>query len=457
MPAHSNRSLRVAIVGAGASGIYAAEALLKQDISVVINIFESLPAPYGLVRYGVAPDHPKIKSVTKLYDRILANEQVYYFGNVTLGKNIYYKDLKTHFDAIIYATGAITDRQLNIPGEDLAGSLSATEFVAWYNGHPDFVNLKPNLNISSVAVVGMGNVALDVCRILAKTPEELTDTDISDQALSLLKTSQVQDIYMLGRRGPAQAKFSSKELRELVTLTNAEVLVNPQELERVPKNLDNTAKANLKILQDLVNQPAQNKPRRLHLRFFVSPKGLLGNNQVQSVKLEKNRLLAQNGYLNAVGTGVYETLPAGMVLRSVGYKGKALEGVPFNEQRGIIPNQEGRVLTLAGESVLGEYCTGWIKRGPKGVIGTNKADSVQSVKQLLADIDKLPSAEISDQPAVNELLTLRGANYFSFADWQYLDQLERQAGEAQKRPRIKFTDVKEMYNLCQQKNKNPED
>jgi len=447
----ANRPLRVAVIGAGPSGIYATEALIKQsEVAVSVDVFDRLPTPYGLVRYGVAPDHQTIKSVTKVMQKVLQDPRVRFLGNVEYGRDLTYADLKRHYDAVVYTVGASSDRHLNIPGEELPGSLSATEFVAWYNGHPDYQNLDIRLDVRGVAVVGMGNVAVDVTRILAKSAEELRQTDIADHALPVLAQSQVTDIYMLGRRGPAQAKFTTKELRELGELLNADVVVRPEELELDEKSAASIAHdpaqlKNLEVLREFAARPLSGKPRRIHIRFFVSPVAILGEGRVQKIRLEKNRL---DENLNAVGTGQFEELEVGMVLRSVGYKGVPLPEVPFDSRKGVIPNQGGRVLR-EGQVALGEYTAGWIKRGPSGVIGTNKADANETIKLLLEDAPSLPLAPEPSPEAVTQLLQSRGVRYVTLEHWLKLDQHECAQGQAQGRPRVKVTSVAKMLELAQ--------
>jgi len=446
-----NRPLRVAVIGAGPSGIYATEALIKQsEVAVSVDVFDRLPTPYGLVRYGVAPDHQTIKSVTKVMQKVLQDPRVRFLGNVEYGRDLTYADLRRHYHAVVYTVGASSDRHLNIPGEDLPGSLSATEFVAWYNGHPDYQNLDIRLDGRGVAVVGMGNVAVDVTRILAKSAEELGRTDIADHALPVLAQSQVTDIYMLGRRGPAQAKFTTKELRELGELLNADVVVRPEELELDEKSAASIAHdpaqlKNLEVLREFAARPLSGKPRRIHIRFFVSPVAILGEGRVQKIRLEKNRL---DENLNAVGTGQFEELEVGMVLRSVGYKGVPLPEVPFDSRKGVIPNQGGRVLR-EGQVALGEYTAGWIKRGPSGVIGTNKADANETIKLLLEDAPSLPLAPEPSPEAVTQLLQSRGVRYVTLEHWLKLDQHECAQGQAQGRPRVKVTSVAKMLELAQ--------
>jgi ferredoxin/flavodoxin---NADP+ reductase len=446
------RPLRVAVIGSGPSGIYATEALIKQtETPVRVDVFDKLPTPYGLVRYGVAPDHQTIKSVTKVMQKTLQDPRVRFFGNVEYGSQLTQADLKTHYDAVVYTVGASSDRHLGVPGEDLPGSLSATEFVAWYNGHPEYENhIPPMQDVKGVAVVGMGNVAVDVTRILAKSVEELGKSDIADHALELLQHSSVTDIYMLGRRGPAQAKFTTKELRELGELHNADIVVNAAELELDEKSAASIASdppmlKNLEILREFAAKPLEGKPRRVHIRFLVSPVELIGEGKVQKIRLEKNRL---DENLGAVGTGEFETLEVGMVLRSVGYKGVALSEVPFDNRKGVIPNVGGRV-TQDGATVPGLYTAGWIKRGPSGVIGTNKADAAETVKLLLEDAPNLPLAPESPEN-IGKLLEARGARYISFEDWQRLDAHETALGQAQGRPRVKVTNVGGMLEVIQQ-------
>lgn len=447
----ASRPLRVAVIGAGPSGIYAAEALIKQsEITVSVDVFDRLPTPYGLVRYGVAPDHQTIKSVTKVMQKVLQDPRVRFLGNVEYGRDLTCADLKRHYDAVVYTVGASSDRHLGINGEDLPGSLSATEFVAWYNGHPDYQNLDIRLDMRGVVVVGMGNVAVDVTRILAKTAEELRQTDIANHALPVLAQSQVTDIYMLGRRGPAQAKFTTKELRELGELPNADVVVRPEELELDEKSAASIAHdpamlKNLEVLREFAARPLSGKPRRIHIRFFVSPVVVLGEGRVQKIRLEKNRL---DENLNAVGTGEFEELEVGMVLRSVGYKGVPLPEVPFDSRKGVIPNQGGRVLR-EGQVAVGEYTAGWIKRGPSGVIGTNKADATETIKLLLEDASSLPLAPEPAPEAVTRLLRERGVEVVGFDRWLKLDQLECAQGQAQGRPRVKVTSIAKMLELTQ--------
>lgn len=449
MPTYTpERPLRVAVIGSGPSGIFATEALLKQtEFPVEVDVYDRLPTPYGLVRYGVAPDHLTIKSVTKGFEKTLSDPRVRFLGNVEFGKELTAEDARAHYDAVMYTVGASSDRRLNIPGEDLQGSMSATDFVAWYNGHPDAATREMLLGAEGVAVVGVGNVALDVSRILAKTVAELRESDIAPHALPALERSSVKDIYILGRRGPAQAAFTTKELREFGELHGAEPIVKPAEVQLNEAEeaavTDNTKKKNIEVLRDFAIRTPEGKERRVHLRFLVSPVEILddGEGNVAGLKVERNRL-DENG--NAVGTGEYETLPVQMVLRSVGYRGVALPGVPFDEGHGVIANEEGRVTGQPGE-----YTAGWIKRGPSGVVGTNRKDATDTVAALLSDAreGKLLAPAHPTRADVDTLLARKGADVFTFEDWQALDAHELAQGQAQGRPRHKVALREEMLKL----------
>ena len=439
------RPLRVAVIGSGPSGIYAAEALTRQTkLPADIDVFDRLPTPYGLVRYGVAPDHLTIKSVTKGFEKTLSDTRVRFLGNVEFGRDLTHADVRRHYDAVIYTVGASRDRRLDIPGEDLRGSISATEFVAWYNGHPDAAARQMLLHARGVAVVGVGNVALDVSRILLKTVQELRESDIAGHALTALEHSQVRDVWILGRRGPAQAKFTTKELREFGELLEADPLVLPHEVapdEAAETAItDNVVKKNLEVLRGFAGREQTGKPRRVHLRFLVSPVEIMddGAGNVAGLRIERNQLDASG---QAEGTGQMEVLPVQMVLRSVGYLGAALPGVPFDEQRGVIPNQGGRVTKRPGE-----YTAGWIGRGPSGVIGTNRKDAADTVANLIADAQGgvLRRADAPERDAVDALLGSRGVGVYSFADWQALDAHELAQGQAQNRPRVKVVHKHEM-------------
>ncbi len=447
------RPLRVAIVGAGPAGFYAAEALLKQkELACRIDFINRLPTPYGLVREGVAPDHQSIKAVTRVYDKLAAGEQLRYFGNACFGSDLLHEDLKRLYDAIIYAVGAQSDRKMGIPGEDLPGSLPATIFVGWYNGHPDYCDLSFDLAHERVLVVGNGNVAMDVTRILVTDPDELATTDIADHALEALRASKVREVVMLGRRGPAQAAFTTPELKEFGELAGVDVIVDPADValdstSEASLADDKTAARNVALLRAYAERAPTGAPRRIVMRFLVSPVEILeADGRIAAVRLERN-VLAQgpDGGLRAQGTGAFEELACGMLLRSVGYRGVSLPGVPFNTASGTIPNVAGRVTEHgSGKTVLGEYVVGWAKRGPSGVIGTNKPDSVATVAALVADIAEglLPGA--TGDGDVAALLRERGVDYVSYADWKILDAHEAAHGVAQGRPRVKETRVAAM-------------
>ncbi len=450
--------LRVAIVGSGPTGFYAADHLFKQKNTVIeIDMFDRLPTPYGLVRFGVAPDHQKIKSVTKAFARTASNPRLRFYGNVELGNHVTVADLRQHYHQIIYTIGAQSDRKMSIPGEDLQGSHPATHFVAWYNGHPDYRDFQFDLSQEQVAVVGIGNVAMDVARILARTPEELAKTDIADYALEALRHSKVKEIYILGRRGPAQAKFTNPEIREMGELSDADIAVLPEEVEVDPlsqaaldASKDRAATKNIEILQGYVVRKETDKSRKVTMRFLVSPVELFGNEQgqVTAMRLVKNELYATDtGVLRPRATDQFEEIPVGLVFRSVGYRGIAVPGIPFNDSWGVILNQDGRVLNAdSQEPVLGEYTAGWIKRGPSGVIGTNKPDALETVKLMMEDFannQTLTPTESSVEAAA-DLIKGRQPHFFSFDEWLKLDELEVAKGSELGRPRLKFTSAEDM-------------
>jgi len=457
VPGTEDHPVRVAIIGAGPTGFYAAEQLLsRKDRVVSVDVFDRLPTPYGLVRYGVAPDHQKIKSVTAVYDRTASHPRFRFFGNVEYGKHLTLEDLTRHYHQILFCTGAQTDRRLGIPGEDLAGSYPATEFVAWYNGHPDYTGYRFDLSQEVAAVVGIGNVAVDVARILLRSADELARTDIADYALEALRESRIKEVHMLGRRGPAQAAFTNPEIQELTELPNADVTARPEEvaLDEVSKaavehTRDYTTMKKVEILQAVVARGNRGKPRRLVLRFLVSPTALVGSDgHVREMHLVRNRLEATPaGTLVAKPTGETETLPAGLVFRSVGYRGVPLPGVPFHEKWAVILNDKGRVLDPeTQEPLVGLYAAGWIKRGPTGVIGTNKPDAAETTANMREDLEqgRLLSPDHPEPGAVEALIRERQPYVFSYADWRRLNEMEVARGRAAGRPRVKFTSVEEM-------------
>ncbi len=454
--------LRVAIFGAGPAGFYAAERLFKEkDIVVEVDMFDRLPTPFGLVRNGVAPDHQKIKSVTAAFDRIAGNPRFRFFGNVELGRDVSVDDLKEYYHQILYSTGAQTDRPLGIPGDDLIGSHPATEFVAWYNGHPDYRDLEFDLSQERVAVVGVGNVAVDVARILCRTREELMKTDIADYALEALSNSNVKEVYILGRRGPAQAAFTAPEAKELGELDDCDTLVPPEEAELDPLSQETMAGADradirkVEIIQELAKREATGKSKRLVLRFLVSPTELIGdeNGRVMQMKLVHNELYATDaGSLRPRATDRTETLDVGLVFRSIGYRGVPLPGVPFHDSWGIIPNNGGRVIDMGTkEPLVGQYTAGWIKRGPTGVIGTNKPDAAETADNMLADAREgvLLNPAHATAGEAEALIRERRPNFVSFADWKRLDEIELNRGKECGRPRVKFTSVDEMLAALQ--------
>ncbi|NDJ85335.1 MAG: FAD-dependent oxidoreductase [Chloroflexi bacterium] len=463
-PGTSDNPLRVAIIGSGPSGFYAAEALQKQkDYVVEIDMFDRLPTPYGLVRGGVAPDHDKIKSVTKVYDRIAQKPNFRFYGNVEFGTDITHDDLLQHYHQVIYAVGAQTDRKLGIPGEELLGSHPATEFVAWYNGHPDYRDYEFDLTQEAAVVVGIGNVAMDVARILARSYNELVKTDIADYALEALNNSNVKRIYVLGRRGPAQAAFTNPEIKELGEMEESEIIIGPDEVDLDPLSqeyLDNTDDRkdirNVEILKEYAaREPDASKPKQIIMHFLTSPVEIIGTDRVEAVKIVKNELYKnEKGVLRPRATDQTRTIEAGLVFRSVGYRGVPLPGVPFREDWGIIPNEDGRVIIMdTKEAVIGEYVVGWIKRGPSGVIGTNKPDSQDTVRIMLDDLGNdihlKPTEPSSD--AVEKLLGERNVRYVSYEDWQLLDKIEQERGEAIGRPRLKLSRVDEMLDAIEER------
>jgi ferredoxin--NADP+ reductase len=446
-PLRGQLPLRVAVVGSGPAGFYAANALLTADPPLEVDMIERLPTPWGLVRLGVAPDHPKIKDVSRAFERTAQRPGFRFFGNVELGRALTHEDLTRLYDAVVYAVGAQTDRRLGIPGEDLPGSWPATAFVAWYNAHPDFQDLAVDLSVERAVVVGAGNVAVDVARMLALTQEELEPTDTTDSAIEAIAGSPLEEIVMLGRRGPAQAAFTTPELKELGELAGADVLVDAAELELDPASEaglegDTNAQRNMEVLRRYAAREPAGKPRQLRMRFCVSPVAILGEDRVEAVEVVRNRLVPdERGGTRAVPTDEREVIPCGLVFRSVGYHGIPLPDVPFDPARGTLPNAGGRVLDENGRPVPGVYCAGWIKRGPSGVIGTNKKDATETVALLLEDaqaglLGRDDGARTDD---LLELLAGRGAEPVVYAGWEAIDAVERAAGEPQGRPRVKLT------------------
>src|SRR3954451_12587078 len=444
--------LRVAVVGSGAAGFYAAGGLLDGEVPVEVDMLERLPTPWGLVRLGVAPDHPKLKTVSRAFERIADKPGFRFVGNVEIGRDLHHADLANVYDAVVYAVGAQSDRRLGIPGEDLPGSWSAFEFVAWYNGHPDYQDLEFDLDVERAVVIGNGNVALDVARMLALTPEELAPTDTTDSATEAISRSRISDIVVLGRRGPAEAAFTPVELGELADLAGADVVVDPHELEGVlNESPDTRVRRNLETLHELASRGRTGKPKTLRLRFLASPVALHGDDRVEAIEIVRNRLEERDGRLVAVATDEHETIPCGLVFRSVGYRVVALPDVPFDDARGTIRNDRGRVLDDAGEHVAGTYCAGWIKRGPSGIIGTNKKDAAETIELLLEDIraGRLAHGAGKTADAVDALLDERGARAVVYTGWQAIDAFERSRGEPLGRPRVKLVTWNELLEAAE--------
>ena len=451
----SDTGRRVAIVGSGPSGFYAAEALLKDQREVQVDVIDRLPTPFGLVRGGVAPDHQKIKNVIRVYERIAGNACCSFIGNVMVGRDVSVADLRRYYDAIVFTCGAETDRTLNIPGIDLPGSHTATAFVGWYNGHPDYRHLSFDLSHEVAVVIGQGNVAVDVTRILAKTVDELVATDIAAHALEVLAESKVREVHMVGRRGPVQAAFTSKEIRELGELGDcalhfndqADFDLNSESQAELEQSGNTDAQRNWKALGELREAgPASGCSKRIVVHFFRSPKALTGTGRVERLTLEKNLLAGEAGDQWAEGTGETLEMDCGLFFRSVGYRGVPIEGLPFDDRRGVFPNQGGRLME-DGAVVPGLYAAGWIKRGPSGVIGTNKPDSTETAKNVLADLDGLAACAVPDTEPLLQQLRDRGVRPVSYEDWRAIDAAEVSRGAAAGKPREKFTRIPEMLGV----------
>ncbi len=445
-----SQRLLVAIVGSGPAGFYAAGQLLSsRDVEVDVDLFDRLATPWGLVRAGVAPDHPKIKSVSRIYEKIAEHPRFRFFGNVEVGVDISHEELSAHYHAVIYAVGTSGDRRLGIQGEDLPGSNAATAFVAWYNGHPDYADRQFDLSVPRAVVVGNGNVALDVARMLALTPGELAVTDVADHALQALRDSAVKEIVVLGRRGPAQAAFTNPELRELAELQDADVIVDAAQAVLDPHSraflesdaADATARRNVETLLKYAELQPENKPKRIVLRFLTSPVEIVGNDRVEGLVVERNELVpGEDGHLRALATGDRETIETGLVMRSIGYVGSPLPGVPFDERRSTIKNERGRVIDPdTGRPMPGVYAAGWIKRGPSGVIGTNKKDALETTSLVLEDqaAGVLPEPS-GDRDELLVALSAKGVAFVEYDGWRSIDEHERSSGEPHGRPRVKL-------------------
>jgi len=453
--------LRVAVVGSGPSGFYAAGHLLaskkQPDLVAQVDMYDRLPTPWGLVRGGVAPDHPNIKAVSRVYEKTAAHPEFRFFGNVEFGVDITHEDLVERYHAVIYAVGAQTDKQIGIPGEDLPGSFAATEFVAWYNAHPDYRDREFDLSCERAVVIGNGNVAADVARMLALTREELAVTDVADHAIDVLADSGIKEIVVLGRRGPAQAAFTNPELLELGEMTDADVFVEPRDVEIDPLSREwlegeeakKTTRKNVEILTGYSTREPTGKRRRILLRFLVSPVEIVGEERVEGVRVCRNELRNEDGSLRACATDATEEIEAGIVFRSIGYKGIPLPGLLFDERGGVIPNEQGRILE-DGKPLPGEYVVGWIKRGPTGIIGTNKRDAQETVDTLMEDLEagRLLAPSNPDRDSLEELLDERKPGHVTYEGWEAIDSHERGAGEPHGRPRVKLTTFDELLDAA---------
>ncbi|WP_315836156.1 FAD-dependent oxidoreductase [Bradyrhizobium prioriisuperbiae] len=448
---------KIAIVGSGPAGFYAADALLRSGIPVQVDMFDRLPVPFGLVRHGVAPDHQKLKSVTAVFEQIADHPNFSFVGNLDVGRDVRVSQLQAAYHGVVLATGAMSDRPLGILGEELSGSVSATELVGWYNGHPDFRDKSFDFSHPSAIVIGNGNVALDVCRVLAKSVDELRRSDICEHALEALAASKITDIYVIGRRGPAQAKFTGKELREFGDLEEAQPFVDPAELQLDEASTAETAGSpsaskNLEILRGFAQrQETPAKRRRIHFRFLLAPSSIQGKGTVEWVEFETLRLSGRAGSQTTSATGERILIPAHLVVRSVGYRGTSISGVPFDECSATVLQQEGRVIDGDGNPVPRLYVAGWIKRGPSGIIGTNRACAIDTIDSLLADL-KATECDVRDISRELFFASLRGRSLklIDFQGWRRIDALERANGAAKAKPREKLTRVAAMLKASEQ-------
>lgn len=445
--------LLVAIVGSGPSGFYAAEALIKSEINVKVDVLERLPSPYGLVRSGVAPDHQKLKQVIALYEKTAESPDFNLIANVNVGTDISVEELRQSHHAVIITSGAETDRKLGVPGEDLDGSYTATEFVGWYNGHPDYRDREFDLSHEVAVIIGQGNVAADVSRILSKTVDELKHTDIAQHALDVLAESNIKEIHVIGRRGPAQAKFTPKELREFGELSDCNSIVRAEDMILNPESeaelLEKSNIASKKIYEQFCEfsncEADSKKSKNCYFRFLLGPKELIGDTKLEKVILEKNQLSGEAFKQSARGTGETIELETGILFRSIGYLGVPIAGVPFNESWGTIPNEKGRIIDNNCNIIPQLYTAGWIKRGPSGIIGTNRACSVETVECLLEDIAKLDNkTNKAGAKAIYTILERKNIHHLCYDDWEKIDKKEIERGKLRGKPREKYTYIDEM-------------
>lgn len=433
----------VAVVGSGPSGLYTVAALVASGQDLHIDVIDRLPTPYGLVRYGVAPDHAKMKAVTRVLAKPFAKDFVRYLGNIEVGRDLSHDELTGHYDAVVYASGTEHDRRLGIPGEELEGSIGSARFVRWYNGHPDAAEEEFVLDAQQVAVVGAGNVALDVARVLGRTADEMRDTDVPDRVLAALDHSAVREIHVVIRRGPADAKFTPAELFQLSELADVDVVLH-NEGEIGPADVeDKRVRLNLQTFRDFATTVPQGRSRRIHLRFFTSPVEIVGDGKVSGIVVERTERGADG---RVSGTGEKETLDVQMVISAVGFRGALLPGLPFDEQTGTVPNEAGRVVA-DGAAVPGVYVAGWLKRGPNGIIGTNKPDGAETAAAVLADLEALPAGSV-DRPDVLELLATRSCTPVDWAAWLLLEEHEGSLGAEAGRGRVKVHDLASMLRCC---------
>lgn len=448
-----------AVVGSGPSGFYATEALLNAFPNVVVDMFERLPTPYGLVRSGVAPDHPKLKQVTLVFDKIMQSDRFHFFGNISVGLDVSIDALRETYDAVVLAYGASSDRKMGIPGEELANSHSATEFVGWYNGHPDFRDRTFDLSHEVAVVVGHGNVAADVARILLQPADDLRRTDIAAHALEILAESKVREVHLVGRRGPVQAKFTARELRGLGQIRNSMASAHGDEIKLgAACEVELADRSNLNVLQNVeffrdISVPRDfGTPKRLAFRFHLTPERLEGEGRVEKFVLRRSALIGPPFSQQAVVTDEIVTIGCGLIFSSIGYKGRPIMGVPFDASRAIVPNRKGRV-EYEGTPLERLYVTGWLKRGPTGIIGTNRADSIETVQQIIEDISNHPfEARRSRNVLVDELAESRPVG---MADWLRIDAAERRRGQQAGKPREKFTRVAEMLDEARMHHESP--